>query len=148
MSKYPEVQKKVAYEIYNRVSSDKLSIGTDKLPEWSDRNLLPYTQATIMEIQRMANVVPLSIAHRTLEKTKLAGYDIPANTLIVPLLWTAFKDPNHFPNPDEFDPMRFLNEEGKLKEHPAFIPFSIGNLNAVVDSHFLARKTAKSQKAN
>ena len=51
MVREPEVQDRVRAEIHD-------VLGTSRFPESSDRQDLPFTEATIMEIQRMANVTP------------------------------------------------------------------------------------------
>ena len=40
-----------------------LYLGRGRLPVYADKLDLPYTEAVIMEIQRMANLVPLSLPH-------------------------------------------------------------------------------------
>jgi cytochrome P450 family 2 subfamily J len=47
MIREPHVQEKVRQEIHN-------TIGKEKQPQLTDK--LPYTKATIMEIQRMGNI--------------------------------------------------------------------------------------------
>lgn len=44
-------------------------MGRDRVPSLTDKGSLPYTEATIMEVQRMAVVVPLSIPHMASETT-------------------------------------------------------------------------------
>lgn len=44
-------------------------IGADRAPSFTDKAQMPYTEATIMEVQRLSMVVPLSIPHMTSEKT-------------------------------------------------------------------------------
>ena len=51
MVREPEVQDRVRAEIHD-------VLGTTRFPESSDRQDLPFTEATIMEVQRMANVTP------------------------------------------------------------------------------------------
>uniref|UniRef100_A0A8D1BTB8 Cytochrome P450 2U1 n=1 Tax=Sus scrofa TaxID=9823 RepID=A0A8D1BTB8_PIG len=62
MSLNPDVQEKVHEEI-ERV------IGADRAPSLTDKAQMPYTEATLMEVQRLSVVVPLSIPHMTSEKT-------------------------------------------------------------------------------
>ncbi len=47
--RHPDVQEKVRQEIWD-------VIGQENAPQLSDRARMPYTDATIMEIQRMADV--------------------------------------------------------------------------------------------
>lgn len=44
-------------------------IGADRAPSLTDKAQMPYTEATLMEVQRLSVVVPLSIPHMTSEKT-------------------------------------------------------------------------------
>lgn len=52
MLHYPNVKRKVREEL-SKVVGDR------RLPKLADRGSLNYTEATIFEIQRMANVAPL-----------------------------------------------------------------------------------------
>ncbi|XP_053418699.1 cytochrome P450 2U1 isoform X2 [Nycticebus coucang] len=62
MSLNPDVQEKVHEEI-ERV------IGPNRAPSLTDKAQMPYTEATIMEVQRLTVVVPLAIPHMTSERT-------------------------------------------------------------------------------
>uniref|UniRef100_A0A671KNT1 Cytochrome P450 2U1-like n=1 Tax=Sinocyclocheilus anshuiensis TaxID=1608454 RepID=A0A671KNT1_9TELE len=44
-------------------------VGSERVPSLTDKGSLPYTEATIMEVQRMTVVVPLSIPHMASETT-------------------------------------------------------------------------------
>ncbi|XP_035695869.1 cytochrome P450 2U1-like isoform X2 [Branchiostoma floridae] len=114
----PDVQTKVQEEIDREFASHA--------PPWSERGRLPYTEATIMEIQRIRPIVPLNIFHGNTSATTLYGYDIPAGTYIIPSLWSAMMDPKVTPEPEEFRPERFLDDEGKVVKPEWFLPFSAG----------------------
>ncbi|XP_078690956.1 cytochrome P450 2U1-like [Branchiostoma floridae x Branchiostoma belcheri] len=115
----PDVQTKVQEEIDREFPSGGV-------PPWSERGRLPYTEATIMEIQRIRAIVPLSVFHGTSADTILYGYDIPAGSYIIPSLWSAMMDPEVTPEPEKFRPERFLDEEGKVVKPEWFLPFSAG----------------------
>lgn len=89
---------------------------------------LPYTNAVIMECQRFASLVPLSIAHRNMKSTKLLGYHIPRDCVIIPNIWNVLHDPELWDDPDDFRPERFLSSEGHLIKPEYFIPFSAGRV--------------------
>uniref|UniRef100_A0A8C4JD96 Cytochrome P450 2U1 n=1 Tax=Dromaius novaehollandiae TaxID=8790 RepID=A0A8C4JD96_DRONO len=116
MSLYPEVQEKVHAEI-------GAVLGRDKVPSLAHKAQMPFTEATIMEVQRMTAVVPLSIPRMASET---AGYTIPKGSVIVPNLWSVHRDPNIWEKPDDFKPTRFLDENGELIKKEAFIPFGMG----------------------
>ncbi|XP_074445498.1 cytochrome P450 2U1 [Larus michahellis] len=119
MSLYPEVQEKVHAEI-------EAVLGRDKVPSLTHKAQMPFTEATIMEVQRMTAVVPLSIPRMASETAVLQGYTIPKGSVIVPNLWSVHRDPNIWEKPDEFQPSRFLDENGQLIKKEAFIPFGMG----------------------
>ncbi|CAF2023646.1 unnamed protein product [Rotaria magnacalcarata] len=94
-----------------------------------DKPFLPYTTATILEIQRCGNIATLggSTMHRNLQNTTLNGYNIPKNSYIAANFYAVHVDERQFTQPYQFDPTRFLSDDHKSVRRPAaFIPFSIG----------------------
>ena len=69
---------------------------------------LPYLDATIKEVLRLRPIIP--IVGRILKKpTNLGGYDLPAQTAVAACIYLAHRNPDIYPQPDEFRPERFLN---------------------------------------
>ncbi|CAK5087052.1 unnamed protein product [Meloidogyne enterolobii] len=116
----PNVQDKVHAEL------DSIIGDFDRIITTADRPSLPYLNALINEIQRMANLVPLNVAHKLTRDVKIDGYYIPKDTTIIPQISAVLADGEIFENPEEFSPERFLDENGKLKKVDELIPFSIG----------------------
>ncbi|XP_072166013.1 cytochrome P450 2U1-like [Diadema setosum] len=117
---HPDVQRKVHEEL------DR-AIGPDRMPTLEQRKDIPYTEAVLMEVQRMATIVPLAVPHASTCDTKLFDFDIPAGTLVLPNLWAVHYDPKTWKNPEEFVPERFLNEDRTaVIQRDEFIPFCIG----------------------
>jgi cytochrome P450 len=77
--------------------------GTD-----SDRPNLPYIDALMSETLRCNCVVPLGLPHRGTQEDVYNGAPIPAGTLVFGNAWNMAHNPTHYPNPDVFDPTRFL----------------------------------------
>ncbi|XP_062250673.1 cytochrome P450 2J6-like [Platichthys flesus] len=119
MANNPEIQEKVQAEI-DRV------IGQSRLPYMEDCANLPYTYAVVHEVQRMGNIVPLSLPHLTTRDLQLRGYTIPKGVTIIPNLTSVMFDKNEWETPFTFNPGHFLNEEGKFVKKAAFMPFSAG----------------------
>nr|XP_057921192.1 cytochrome P450 2U1 isoform X2 [Doryrhamphus excisus] len=121
---HPDVQKKVQTEL------DKV-VGRHRVPSLTDRGCLPFTEATIMEVQRLTSVVPLGIPHMASKTTDFRGYTIPQGTVILPNLWSAHRDPTVWDDPDSFKPERFLDDHGKLVRKDCFMPFGIDRSQGV-----------------
>jgi len=52
----------------------------ERVPSLSDK--LPYFEATILEIMRVKTITPLSLPHKTMCDTEVAGYFIPKKTQV------------------------------------------------------------------
>ncbi|XP_013393102.1 cytochrome P450 2C31 [Lingula anatina] len=101
-------------------------VGKTRRPSLADRPNLPYVNATLMEIQRCNYIGPLSLPHKAIRDTTINGYVIPEGTPILANFWSVFMNEKNWPNPREFRPSRFLDEDGNLKKIETFIPFSLG----------------------
>ncbi|XP_066270896.1 cytochrome P450 2D4-like [Branchiostoma lanceolatum] len=115
----PEVQEKVHQEIDSVLGQTP--------PSYAQRSLLPYTTATLAEVQRIKPIGPLSVPHAASRDTTLNGYNIPQETWILVNLWSVHMDPKLFPEPNQFQPERFLDQDGNFVKHEALIPFGIGH---------------------
>lgn len=101
-------------------------IGRDRPPSLTDKSQMPFTEATIMEVQRMTVVVPLSVPHMASESSVFHGYTIPKGSVVMANLWSVHRDPKVWEKPNDFMPKRFLDENGQILKKEAFIPFGIG----------------------
>uniref|UniRef100_A0A667WAP7 Cytochrome P450, family 2, subfamily X, polypeptide 9 n=1 Tax=Myripristis murdjan TaxID=586833 RepID=A0A667WAP7_9TELE len=116
---HPHIQERCQQEI------DCVLDGKDQA-SFEDRHKMPYIQAVIHEMQRIANTVPLSVPHCTTNDTELMGYSIPKGTLIIPNLTSVLSEEGQWKFPHEFNPENFLNDQGEFVKPEAFLPFSAG----------------------
>ncbi|XP_055354245.1 cytochrome P450 2D14-like [Paramacrobiotus metropolitanus] len=91
-----------------------------------DKGLVPYNEATILEAQRFASLIPLGIPHQAMTDTVIGGYNVPKGTVLVPNLYSMHHDPRYWKNPYKFDPCHFLDTHGKVVIPPGFAPFQVG----------------------
>uniref|UniRef100_A0A8C8S9Z2 unspecific monooxygenase n=1 Tax=Pelusios castaneus TaxID=367368 RepID=A0A8C8S9Z2_9SAUR len=122
--KYPEIEEKVHKEIDH-------VIGRSRSPCMADRNQMPYTDAVVHEIQRFITLSPLGTPRAVTKDVHLKQYIIPKDTTIFPVLKSVLYDSKEFPNPEQFNPGHFLDENGAFKKSDYFVPFSAGKRTCV-----------------
>ncbi|XP_053195234.1 cytochrome P450 2K1-like isoform X1 [Scomber japonicus] len=118
MAKYPHIQDQVQEELSRVVGSRQVQV--------EDRKNLPYTDAVIHESQRLANVAPMAIPHKTSQDVTFQGYFIKEGTTVLPLLTSVLYDESEWESPHTFNPSHFLDNQGKFIRRDAFMPFSAG----------------------
>ncbi|EIW83949.1 cytochrome P450 [Coniophora puteana RWD-64-598 SS2] len=104
---HPDVQRRAQEEL-------EAIVGNNRLPTLEDRPSLPYLGAVIREVMRWHPVVPLAIGHATVEDDVYENYFIPKGYTIIPNTWAISRDSTKYPDPETFNPDRFLNADGKL----------------------------------
>ncbi|EMD36556.1 hypothetical protein CERSUDRAFT_115591 [Gelatoporia subvermispora B] len=118
---HPEVQKKAQAELATVV-------GPSRLPDFADRDSLPYINAIVKECARWIPVVPLGVPHATSADDEYEGYFIPKGAVVMANQWAILHDPEDYPEPELFKPERFL-KDGKLDpdvRDPSTIAFGFG----------------------
>ncbi|XP_065257747.1 cytochrome P450 1B1 [Emys orbicularis] len=107
--RYPKVQVKMQEEV------DRI-VGRDRLPCAEDQPHLPYVMAFLYESMRFSSFVPVTIPHATTVDTSIMGYFIPKDTVIFINQWSVNHDPEKWSNPEDFEPTRFLDENGFINK--------------------------------
>ncbi|TWW70017.1 Cytochrome P450 2K1 [Takifugu flavidus] len=118
MAKYPRIQDQVQQELSMVVGNRRVCV--------EDRKNLPYVDAVIHEIQRLGNIVPMAVPHKTARDVEFRGYFIEKGTTVFPLLTSVLYDENEWETPHTFNPSHFLDKDGKFIKRDAFMPFSAG----------------------
>ena len=85
-------------------------VGKDRLPEFSDRDDLPYIDAVVKELLRWNPPGPISIPVKTTQDDIYRGYSIPAGATVIENVWAVCRDPKIYPDPEAFNPDRFLKD--------------------------------------
>ena len=101
----PEIQDKMRQEIDSVV-------GRDRRVVMQDKPMLPYCEAVIAEVDRLATIVPLGLIHSVGDDTELGPYFLPKGTNVIINTFAIHSDPQLFPEPQKFKPERFLSADG------------------------------------
>ena len=126
LAKHPEHQEKVREEVRS------VLMGREWL-ESDDLKELKYTQWCIKEAMRLYPPV-FQIFREASEDMDLGGYQVPKGTQIRIAILNMHRHPDIWPNPDEFDPLRFHPSNAEGRDPFAYIPFSAGHRNCIGQS--------------
>ncbi|XP_072762581.1 cytochrome P450 4C1-like [Anoplolepis gracilipes] len=91
---------------------------------------LSYLERCLKEALRLYPSV-FTIFRKAVEDVKLQSYVIPAGTIMHFHIYGVHRDPNFWPNPEVFDPDRFLPERIQNRHPYSYIPFNAGPRNCI-----------------
>ncbi|KAE8448174.1 hypothetical protein EG329_009778 [Mollisiaceae sp. DMI_Dod_QoI] len=103
-------------------------IGSERTPTFDDETSLPYLRALCKEVLRWRPVAVLGgTPHASSEDDVYQGFRIPTGTTILGNSWAINLNEEYYPNPQLFNPARFLDEKDPrhqaelkgAKNHPA-----------------------------
>lgn len=94
---------------------------------------LRYTDAVILDIQRLGSVIPLSISHTNYDTITIDGFIVPPRTLLTVNTYAMHHNPKYWTHPDELHPEHFLDNDGAVTIPKGFAPFSVGTLNPATE---------------
>ncbi|KAK0426822.1 hypothetical protein QR680_009918 [Steinernema hermaphroditum] len=114
----PEVAEKIRKEVFSITKGNRNV-------ELTDKTLAPYVNAVITEILRCSCILNINLFHETTCDTIVGDYLVPKGTTLTAQLSAIVNDDKQFPNPDTFDPERYLSSENKKLEQQV-IPFGVG----------------------
>ncbi|XP_006756031.1 PREDICTED: cytochrome P450 1B1, partial [Myotis davidii] len=125
-TRYPDMQARVQAEL------DEV-VGRDRLPCLDDQPKLPYIMAFLYEAMRFSSLVPITIPHATTANASVLGYHIPKDTVVFVNQWSVNHDPMKWPHPEDFDPTRFLDQDGFINKDLAssVMIFSMGKRRCI-----------------
>ncbi|KAF8345804.1 cytochrome P450 [Amanita rubescens] len=116
---YPEAQRWVQEEL------DEV-LGGERPPRLADMDILPRTHAFVLENFRWRPATPGAVPHKATEDIIWQNYRIPKGATIIGNVWGMGRDPEFFPDGDKFDPRRWLDDKGKIREDLKIFPFGFG----------------------
>lgn len=120
LAKYPEIQKKLHDELVNKLNNGKpLETSNHQPIKYSivdNEELLPYMHAVLLETFRIHAAIPGEEPRVVPQKgmvfrgnNKTPSCKIPAGTVVVMQPWSLHRVSELFPDPDKFDPQRWID---------------------------------------
>ncbi|KAL1463685.1 hypothetical protein WDU94_015417 [Cyamophila willieti] len=123
---HPEVQEKAYQEITSIVGFDKTCE-----PSYEDLTNMSYLEMIIKESLRLFPPVPIVARQVSTDKDKLEDLELPKGASIVLDIYTLHRDPNYYPNPNQFDPNRFTLIESAKRPIGSYLPFLLGSRDCI-----------------
>jgi cytochrome P450 len=124
----PEWQQKLRDEV------TALGVGTDDATTFDNLEAMPLSEMAFKEAMRLRPPVP-SIPRRATRDFSFKGYAIPAGTLLAINPVFTHHMPEIWPDPENFDPMRFTDEAQRGRHRFAWVPFG-GGAHMCIGLHF------------
>jgi cytochrome P450 len=97
----------------------------DRPPAASDLASVPVARAVLDEALRLYPPAWL-ITRSAVAEDELAGHRVPAGALVVMSPWLVHRDDEVWPDPERFDPGRFLGGRREEAVRRAYLPFGLG----------------------
>jgi len=95
---------------------DESSLVEGGIPSVVASDRLPYLAAIVKETLRLYNPLPASEPRDLPVSSLIAGYEIPAKTVVGMSPFSLHRNPHVFPEPLQFDPERWLRDSSDLTE--------------------------------
>lgn len=97
--------------------------GSDRPLELEDLPHLQYLECTIKETMRLFPPT-FGIGRQVQQDTKLpSGHVLPEGCIVGNVPYFTHRNPQHFPDPEAFNPSRFLPENSRGRHPYAYVPF-------------------------
>jgi cytochrome P450 len=117
LAQYPEVEERLHAELDTVIGGRR--------PTMADLPRLPYVEQVLREALRLYPPA-WRIVRTTSEPFAVSDYILPAGANIVISQWITHRDPRWFPEPDRFNPDRWVDGSTAKLPHFAYFPFGGG----------------------
>lgn len=124
---HPEVQERLYEEILH-ITLGK--VDPDRELCQADYNEMKYMDLVLKESLRLYPPVPF-ISRSIIEDTFFGERFIPKGSIVNVHIYDLHRDASVFPDPERFDPDRFLPENVAGRSPYAYVPFSAGPRNCI-----------------
>ncbi|MEU8031908.1 cytochrome P450 [Streptomyces sp. NPDC049099] len=133
LARHPAAERRLHAEL-DSVLADGRRPGPDDLPH------LVYTRCVVSETLRHSSPGWL-FTRVTTRETELAGCRLPEGAAVLYSPYLLHHDPSSFPDPERFDPDRWLPGQPTAGQRRAMMPFSAGNRKCLGDEFAMVEAT-------
>jgi len=112
-------------DVEARLHDEIDSVLGDRRATPDDTARLAYVRAVLAESMRLYPPA-WTVGRKPLEDVVLGGYRIPRDSLVLMSQWVVHRDPRWWPNPERFDPDRWLPDAQASRPRLAYFPFGAG----------------------
>jgi cytochrome P450 len=126
LARHPEIDARLHAELDAVLGDAPASV--DSLAQ------LPYLRAVCQEVLRLYPPAYV-LARRTTREVTIGEWTIPANQPTVLWIYMTHRDPRWYPDPERFDPRRFLDDSAAKRPRLAWLPFGAG-ARMCIGKHF------------
>ncbi len=105
-----------------------------RLPCWDDLPRLRETEMVFAEAMRLYPPA-WGIGRRALENYRIGSYEIPAGSILLMSPYVVHRDPRWFPEPEKFDPDRWLPDYAVARPKFSYFPFG-GGMRVCIGERF------------
>ncbi|ASO22891.1 cytochrome P450 [Actinoalloteichus hoggarensis] len=106
-----------------RAEVDRVLGGAE--PQAADVDRLPYLTMVLKEAMRLYPPAP-AVGRRNKIAVEVDGRRIPAGSDVILVQWALHRHPDHWEDPERFDPTRFTEEKESARHRYAWLPFGGG----------------------
>jgi len=112
-------------EAARRLREEARSALGERAVTFADYARLPYARAVFDEALRLYPPAWL-ITRKSRADDELAGHHVPAGSLVVVSPWLVHRHPDLWPDPERFDPTRFVGTGASDPTATGYLPFGAG----------------------
>ena len=120
-------------EVEERLSSELQQVLNGRSPRMHDLSALRYTDRVVKEAMRLYPPV-WALVRNPIKDCEIGGYRVPAGATVLMSPWVMHRDPQHYDEPERFNPDRWLDERTTAAAKFTYFPFGGGPRSCIGSS--------------
>lgn len=126
LAKNPDIQERLHQEVKKAIEQNPSMDRYDLII-----NNIPYLEAVVKETLRKNPPLTEILRSSTVDKYQIKNFTIDKGTLVVIPVYAIHHNPDYYPDPERFNPDRFLPENKHLLVPYTYLSFGQGPRNCV-----------------